>query len=140
MIKWSLFCGQVCLTVFRYLCGLPFGPIWDFNIEPMKESFPTDVFIGVVLGLIGAAIAAIFANFHWKLMEIFKALDLMDNNKAVQRALLGSIGVILIGMLIPHTMFWGKSYCKIIAIILFSGKKDQTLTKHTCFLHSTIRS
>ena len=104
----SLFCGQVCLTVFRYLCGLPFGPIWDFNIAPMKESLPSDVFIGVVLGLLGAAIAALFANFHWKLMDMFKALDLMDNSKAVQRALVGSIGVIVIGMFIPHTMFWGK--------------------------------
>jgi len=41
-------------------------------------------------------------------MDMFKALDLIDNSKAVQRALFGSIVVVILGVLIPHTMFWGE--------------------------------
>jgi len=118
----SIFCGQVCVTVFRYLSGMPLGPIWEFNIEPMTDSYPKDIMIGAALGLVGAGIAALFAVFHWKVMYVFNQLDLMDNKKAVQRALLASIVVISLGMLIPHTMFWGEFEFETIATMANADK------------------
>lgn len=120
----SIFCGQICVTVFRYLSGMPLGPIWDFKIEPMTDSYPKDIMIGSILGLIGAGIAATFAVFHWKVMYLFNKLDLMDNKNAVQRALLASVVVITLGVLVPHTMFWGEFEFEAIATMAPADKLE----------------
>lgn len=111
----SIFCGQICLTVFRTLGGLSNGPIWKFNVTPMTESYPHDVYLGVLLGLLGAGLATMFAFFHWKVVDIFKKFGLMEENKVVFRALVGCIFVVTIGLFVPHTMFWGK----FISVVFF---------------------
>ena len=104
----AIFCGEVCLVVFRYLSSLPIAPIWDLTETKMTESHPSNVLIGGAIGLLGAAVAACFAVFHRHVMELMGTLGLLDNRQAVWRALFGSTLVICIGVLIPHSMFWGE--------------------------------
>ena len=106
----SIFCGQVCLTVFRTLGGLSNGPIWKFDTTPMTKSYPHDVYLGVLLGLLGAGFSTFFAFFHWTVVDVFKKFGLMEENKAILRALAGCIFVVTIGLFVPQTMFWGKSF------------------------------
>ena len=56
--------------------------------------------------LLGAALAFLFANFHWRLMDGYRALGLLDdeNAYAVRRVLLGVVGVLGLGVLVPQTM------------------------------------
>lgn len=65
--------------------------------------------MGVVLGLVGAGLAYLFALFHANVMAVFARLNLLDNSFAVYRALLGGIGFLVIGVLIPQTLFWSES-------------------------------
>ena len=57
----------------------------------------------------------IFANLHWKVMELFQKLDLLRNERAIHRGLFGSIVVVGLGLLVPHTMFWGEMEIQTIA-------------------------
>ena len=41
-------------------------------------------------------------------MDQFKRYDLLDNSRAVERALVGAVVVVFLGLVIPQTMFWGK--------------------------------
>ena len=41
-------------------------------------------------------------------MELFQKLDLLRNERAVHRGLLGATVVVGLGMLVPHSMFWGE--------------------------------
>lgn len=113
----SIFCGEICLVVFRSLSGLSIAPIWDMSSENGRiyEIEPWIVFAGGLIGLVGAFMAYIFATFHWFNMSIFAKLQLLDNSRAVQRAWLGGFFVILMGVLFPQTMFWGEEEIDIIA-------------------------
>ena len=104
----SIFCGEICLVVFRSLVGLPIKPIWDLTSVSgrMMETSPSHVLLGGALGLYGALMAYCFALFHWRNMAFFGKLNLLDNSRAVYRAWLGGIFVILMSVLVPHT---GKS-------------------------------
>jgi H+/Cl- antiporter ClcA len=104
----SIFCGEVCLVVFRSLSGLPIKPIWDLTVVGgrMEEAEPWMVAVGGCIGVIGAGIGYIFALFHWTNMEIFASLNLLDNSRAVYRAWLGGIFIVLMGIFLPQTMFW----------------------------------
>jgi len=105
----AIFCGEVCLAVFRALANLPIQPIWDItNGVKLEWATPMEICYGALLGLIGGLVAALYASFHWKVMGLFKRWNLMDNSRAVYRAWAGAVVVILLGMLIPHTMFWGE--------------------------------
>jgi H+/Cl- antiporter ClcA len=113
----SIFCGEISLVVFRSLCGLPIKPIWDLTGEGgrLLEIEPWLVVVGGLIGLIGAFMACIFATFHWKVMALFSSLNLLDNSRAVYRALFGGIFIVLVGVLVPHTLFWGEAEFEIVA-------------------------
>ena len=68
------------------------------------------ILLGAAIGLLGAGVAFLWANFHWRLMDVFRVLGLLDdeNAYAVPRVLLGACGVASIGVLVPQTMFWGE--------------------------------
>lgn len=106
----SIFAGEVCVTVFRSLAGLPLEQIWKIDPVPLTETEPYMILLGAGIGLVGAALAFLFANFHWRLMDAFRALGLLDdeNAYAVPRILLGAVGVATLGVLVPQTMFWGE--------------------------------
>lgn len=104
----AIFCGEVTLVVFRWSVGLPIAPIWEMPTK-LIEANASDVLIGAAIGLVGAGIAATFAHFHWRLMGWFKDRNLLVDETAPKRALVGGSVVVLLGMLIPQTMFWGKS-------------------------------
>jgi H+/Cl- antiporter ClcA len=65
--------------------------------------------IGGLLGLVGAGMAYIFALLHSHVMGLFSQANLLDNSRAVWRALAGAVGIILTGILIPQTLFWSES-------------------------------
>eukprot|EP00980_Cylindrotheca_fusiformis_P030176 scaffold24509_cov127-Cylindrotheca_fusiformis.AAC.7 len=114
----SIFCGEICLVVFRSLSGLAIAPIWDLTSEDsprVTEMQPWIVLVGGSIGLIGAFLAYVFATFHWRNMAWFSSLNLMDNSRAVYRALLGGVFIILLGLIFPHTMFWGEEEFDIVA-------------------------
>jgi H+/Cl- antiporter ClcA len=48
-------------------------------------------------------------------MALFSSLNLLDNSRAVYRAWLGTIFMVAIGVLVPHTMFWGEEEFQTIA-------------------------
>lgn len=104
----AIFCGEVTLVVFRWSAGLPIAPIWTMEATKLAEASASDVLIGAAIGLVGAGIAATFAKFHWKLMDWYKKNNLLVDETAPQRGLVGACAVVLLGMLIPQTMFWGK--------------------------------
>jgi H+/Cl- antiporter ClcA len=103
----SIFAGEVCLAVFRALAKLPIKPIWTFD-QILTEADPMSVVHGAVIGLLGAGVAALFSKFHWIVMDGFNALGWLDNKYAIQRALLGSVVIVGLGMAIPQTLFWGE--------------------------------
>lgn len=106
----AIFSGTVCVCVFRGLAGLTLGPIWFLQTEdrdPLGDSTPLMVALGGLLGLLGAAVAGAFASFHKQVMGVFKSNGLLDDSKAVYRALCGAIPMLIIAVFIPQTMFWG---------------------------------
>lgn len=107
----AIFCGEICLVVFRSLSGLPIAPIWDLTAVSgrMMETKPLHVLLGAFIGLYGAFWATCFARFHWRVMAIFGSLNLLDNARAVYRCWLGGLFVILMAVLVPHT---GKNMCE----------------------------
>ena len=104
----SIFCGEVTLCVFRKLAGLPIAPIWDITNPKLTGATAGEVFAGACIGLLGAGVAALFAKFHKEVMGWFKRNGLLPNEKAVPRALVGASVIVILGMLVPQTMFWGK--------------------------------
>jgi H+/Cl- antiporter ClcA len=84
----------------------------------MMEAEPWQVLVGGGIGLLGAFMAYIFALFHSANMKFFASLNLLDNRYAVYRALVGGFFVVLIGLLIPQTMFWGEDEFQVIANML----------------------
>ena len=106
----SIACGEVCVAVFRSLAQLPLGKIWDITPSRLESSDPILILIGAAIGLLGAGVATLFASFHWRLMSCFNRLGLLDddNRYAVPRVLLAALAISLIGMLVPHTYFWGE--------------------------------
>jgi H+/Cl- antiporter ClcA len=101
----AIFCGEICLVVFRSLSGLPIEPIWDLTAISgrMLSTTPSHVLLGAVIGLYGAFWATVFARFHWQVMAMFGKLNLLDNSRAVYRGWLGGFFVILVAVLVPHT-------------------------------------
>uniref|UniRef100_A0A7S4R3D3 Chloride channel protein n=1 Tax=Ditylum brightwellii TaxID=49249 RepID=A0A7S4R3D3_9STRA len=104
----AIFCGEVCLAVFRGLSGLPIEPIWSITAEKLEGADPLQVIYGAFVGLCGAFVAFLFAMFHSKVMAMYAHFGLLDNKHAVKRALSAAVVIITLGMLIPQTMFWGE--------------------------------
>jgi H+/Cl- antiporter ClcA len=114
----SIFCGEICLMVFRSLSGLPIKPIWDFSSVSnprILECEPIHIILGAFIGLYGALLAYLFATFHWKVMALFGQLNLLDNSRAVYRGWLGAIFIVLTMILVPHTAFWGEDEIQVVA-------------------------
>ena len=102
----SIFCGEICLVVFRTLSGLPIKPIWDFtnSMNPtILECDPIHIILGAFIGLYGALLAYMFTLFHTKNMAVFGRLNLLDNSRAVYRGWLAAIFIVLLSLLVPHT-------------------------------------
>ena len=117
----AVFAGEVCVAMFRKLAGLPMGQIWEI-IPPspaIKEAQPYMIILGGAIGVLGAGIAAVWANFHWRIMGLFGRLGLIDdeNKMAVPRVLVGACALSVLGMLVPHTMFWGEKEIGAIATL-----------------------
>ncbi|KAL7534442.1 hypothetical protein ACHAWF_004837, partial [Thalassiosira exigua] len=106
----AIFAGEICVVVFRSLAGLTLRSIWTIGPEPMTETRPIEIVLGAGLGLLGAGAALAWAHFHWRLMDLFDAMGLLDDENAcaVPRALVAAIPIAGIGMLVPQTMFWGE--------------------------------
>lgn len=113
----SIFCGEISLVVFRSLSGLPIAPIWDLtgNNDRILDIEPWLVMVGGLIGLMGAFMAYIFATFHSKNMALFATLNLLDNSQAVYRALFAGVFIVALGVLVPHTYFWGEEEFQIVA-------------------------
>lgn len=111
----AIFAGTVCLCVFRGLAGLSLGAIWKIQETPLPDATYQTVLLGGVLGLFGAAVAAGFAFFHKWVMGYFRNWGLLDNTRAVQRALAGATVLLFIGILVPRTMFWGEAEFQTLA-------------------------
>ena len=114
----SIFCGEICLMVFRSLSGLPVKPIWDFTSVSnprILESEPVHIILGAFIGLYGALLAYMFATFHWQVMAVFGKLNLLDNSRAVYRGWLGAVFIVLTMLLVPHTAFWGEDEIQVVA-------------------------
>jgi H+/Cl- antiporter ClcA len=114
----SIFCGEICLMVFRSLSGLPVKPIWDFTSVSnprILESEPAHIILGAFIGLYGALLAYMFATFHWQVMAVFGKLNLLDNSRAVYRGWLGAVFIVLTMLLVPHTAFWGEDEIQVVA-------------------------
>jgi len=104
----SIICGEITLCVFRSLAGLPIAPIWTISSTKLVNATTNDVVVGAIIGLIGAGIAAIFKKFHMIVMAELKQRELLNEADAPKRALLGATIVVILGMFIPQTMFWGE--------------------------------
>jgi H+/Cl- antiporter ClcA len=117
----SIFCGEICLMVFRGMKGLPIEPIWNLTstLNPrMADCEPMHIVLGALIGLYGALVAYFFALFHWKNMEFFGKLNLLNNSRAVYRGWLGAIFIVILSLLVPHTAFWGEEEIQVVANML----------------------
>ena len=116
----AIFAGEVCVVVFRSLAGLPLAAIWkNENTPTIAEADPSMILLGGGLGLFAAGLAYLWANFHWRLMDAFGCLGLLDDDNAyaVPRIMLGALGVVSIGMMVPQTMFWGEWEFPVLAAL-----------------------
>jgi H+/Cl- antiporter ClcA len=113
----AIFCGEITLAVFRALTGLPISAIWEITPEKLDGAKPYEIVLGILIGLLGGFAAYLFAQFHEKVMSLFRYLNLMDDSRAVPRALLGGTVIIGLGLLVPHSMFWGEYEIDTIATL-----------------------
>lgn len=104
----SILCGEVCVTVFRALARMPIESIWVITTPKLPYATPSQVLLGIALGLFGALVAFFFATMHWGVMSMFARLDVLRDDRAVFRGLIGGTVIVVIGVLIPATMFWGE--------------------------------
>ena len=113
----AIFAGEICVAVFRSLAGLPLGSIWRLTPTPLAEAEPYMIILGGCIGLLGAGIAYLWAIFHWRLTDYFRSLGLMDdeNRYALPRVMCGALGIVVIGMFVPQTMFWGEFEFPVLA-------------------------
>lgn len=118
----SILCGEICLAVFRACAGLPIESIWKLTEVKLHDSSSLDIVYGAVLGLVGATIAWLFAQFHKMVLAIFAKYHLIGNTtinrqNAIKRAMAGAVVVVGLGILVPHTMFWGEYEFQTIATL-----------------------
>jgi H+/Cl- antiporter ClcA len=111
----AIFCGEITLSVFRGLTGLPIGKIWVITEETLHGARPYEVLLGIFVGLLGGGLATMFALSHEKVMEFFRYMGLLDDRNAIQRALLGGSVIILLALLVPHSAFWGEYEIETVA-------------------------
>jgi H+/Cl- antiporter ClcA len=124
----AILCGEITLTVFRTLSQVPPMAIWDITINSniissntgsnkLTAAFPIYILYGAIIGLIGAGISIVFGLFHKIIMATMARYRLLDHNSTVQRALVGACIFVLIGILVPQTLFWSEEEFQNIAIM-----------------------
>jgi H+/Cl- antiporter ClcA len=115
----AILAGVICVAVFRSLAGLSLCSIWTITPTPLVEAEPYMIILGGCIGLLGAGVAYFWAIFHWRLMDYFRILGLMDdeNRYAVPRVMCGALGIVVIGMFVPQTMFWGEFEFQVLATL-----------------------
>lgn len=118
----SIFCGEICLLVFRSLLGKDMAPMWNFTtptILRIATCPPVYVLYGALIGLYGAFLAYLFAVFHGNTMELFgpRYLNLLENHRAVYRGWFAGIFIVALMVLVPHTAFWGEEEIQVVAMM-----------------------
>lgn len=83
-------------------------------VAEIVASSPQAIVIGAALGLLGALIAFGFVIGHSALMRTLRRYELLD--KPVRLAFLGGTGICILGLLVPHTLFWGEFELQTIAV------------------------
>lgn len=111
----AMFSGIVSLVVFRSLAGLEVGPIWQIAPKKFAGSSPLMIVQGAAFGLVGAGIGALFAHGHWAVMARLRARNMLE--KPVALALLGGVGICVIGVAVPQTLFWGEFEFQTVAAL-----------------------
>jgi H+/Cl- antiporter ClcA len=97
------------------LTGLKIAPMWHLGGDKIDSLDALDLLVAAAIGLLAACVGFAFTKFHWTVVSIFDRYELLDNQYAVKRALIGATAISILGMLIPHTMFWGESEFQQIA-------------------------
>jgi H+/Cl- antiporter ClcA len=111
----AVFCGEVCLAVFRALARLPIAPIWHLTDNKLESADSIHICYGALLGLVGAATAALFTKFHFNTLNMFQRAGLLKEENAVSRALCGAVVIAFLGLVLPATLFWGEYEFQTIA-------------------------
>jgi H+/Cl- antiporter ClcA len=107
-VPFALASGMLCLAVFRALAGTHFGQLWPFLIDLEKQIDVRHIILGVALGVLGAAVAAVWAKFTKASRMMMKRLGFDEHATPIKCGLLGGMIVGFIGFLLPPTMFWGE--------------------------------
>jgi len=105
----AILCGVLTCCVFRKLTGEVIGQVWDSKDVPMEYEVPEEIAEAAMVGLVGAAFGALFVFVHSRVLSVFDHFGLLNNKYAVWRAIIGCTVIVLIGMIIPATMFWGEA-------------------------------
>lgn len=99
--------GMICLTVFRGILGLHFGPIWEFE-EGFEHSELKHIFTGVIIGIVSAIVAIFFIKLHKLINKILLYFGLQEHKTPVKSGFVGGVLIGLIGIFLPPTMFWSE--------------------------------
>ena len=105
----TVFSAVVSVMVQRFLAGEVMESVWDLSLAKLAHAAPQDILLGALLGVLGAGITTVYAAFTAQLTRAFDRLGLLDDRRAVPRALLATCPIALLGVLIPHTLFWGEN-------------------------------
>lgn len=104
----AILAGTICLVVFRGLAGLEIGPIWNISSQSLGPSSSMLVLIGAFIGLLGALTAFTFARGHNWLMRQFRDAGILAD--PLKRSMVGGLGIMTVGVLFPHSMYWFRSF------------------------------
>ncbi|KAK9836389.1 hypothetical protein WJX84_004459 [Apatococcus fuscideae] len=111
---YAVACGTICLTVFRFLTGSPFGQVWAF-----PEGFPIvdyrHVLFGIAAGVVAAGLAILFMHMYKLVFKLLSLLHLQEHHTPVASGLVGGLLIGLIGIFLPPTMFWGEFEIRTLA-------------------------
>jgi H+/Cl- antiporter ClcA len=114
----AILCGEITLTVFRTLSQIPPSAIWTITSSDNKltAAYPIYILYGAMIGAMGAMISSIFGYLHKScVMSNMAKYQLMDRNNTVRRALVGASVFIVVGVLVPQTLFWSEEEFQNIA-------------------------
>ena len=91
-------------------------------VAEIVASSSSEVAIGALLGLLGALIAYGWVKGHKMLTAYVNSFEELEG--PIPRAVVGGLGITAIGMLIPHTLFWGEFELETITV---AGDSVKTL-------------
>ena len=106
----------------HFTLGLNIEPVWALGGNKIESLQAIHLAVAAVIGLFASCVGFLFTKFHWSVVSFFDRYDLLDNKNAIRRALAGAAMISLIGMIIPHTMFWGEAEFQQIATMAPSSE------------------